>query len=153
MENELSQLILVYKKRTKLQIAGYALAAVVGGGLLTWWVTSHYNGLFDFYQAYIVGVGAGLLIFGVGSAIKAVLLLKNEAKLSAAATDKSDKLAEKMNNKAMATAYKIFLAVMVVALIFIGNMFNFTSFVVCLFTVVFAYLCYVFTWMFMKKPK
>ncbi|RPF47991.1 hypothetical protein EDD70_0800 [Hydrogenoanaerobacterium saccharovorans] len=153
MENELSQQILVYKKKMKLQFASYIVIAFIGAGLLAWWLTSHYNGLFDIYQAYIVGVSAGLFIYGTGSSVKMALLLKNRDKLAATAAEKLGRTTDSINDKAMAAAFKIFLSVMMVALIFIGNMFNFTSFVVCLFTVVFAYLCYIFTWVFMKKAK
>lgn len=143
MENEPAILIVRYKRKAFLRLALYALTAVAGVALLGWWFASFRTGIFDFYQAYIVGMGLGLFVFGAGSIVRELLVLKNNEKLLSAANVKANRRSDRDNNRAMASAFKIYLGAMVIALIFIGQMISYTSFVVCMFSVVFAYLCYV----------
>lgn len=124
-------------------IGGYALTALAGIGLFVWWFLTFKTGIFDFYQAYIVGISAGLVLFGAVSAIKSLITLKNSEKLATAAAKHIDKNLQNTKNTAMAMAFKFYMGAMIIALIFIGQAVNYTSFVVCLFSTIFAYLCYV----------
>ncbi|MEG0838764.1 MAG: hypothetical protein RR115_02730 [Hydrogenoanaerobacterium sp.] len=141
-----------YKRLRLFGIAGSVLAILAGAGLLLWWFLSFRSGIFDFYQAYIVGMGGGLMILGIITAVKAVIIITNKEKLEAAsAAQRPDKNAQWKKNRAMAMAFKVYLCTMAIALIFIGQAVSYTSFVVCFFSIIFAYFCYVICSMLVDK--
>ena len=143
--------VVQYRKKLLIKLAAYLVVALFGAAVLAWWFSSPHSGLFDFYKAYVIGMGIALLVFGIGSAVKALMMMSNREKLAAAAAEIPDEDAARRSQRAMATAFQVYLGVMVVALVFIGQIFNYTSFVVCLFSVVFAILCYLFVGAWQRK--